>query len=366
MRSHLEEIAMKKITTFRRATMGAAVAAALAAAPGAHALEAAVSGHVNRLITQVDDGVDSDLFHADNINSQTRFRFTGIHEVSPGLKAGIVWEMGFTSNPSNSISFTNRTVAATLNERHVDAFLQGGWGKLSMGQGDGAANGGMEVDLSGTTVIQYSGVADIGGGFAFRNGTAFGPTIASTIDNLDFESRYDRVRYDTPKFGPVSLAASYGVKGNNNVGEAALWFSGDAGSAGRIAGALGYSNEELPGVAGNEQIFGGSVSWLLPAGFNLTVGYGNSEDDTPGRSKKKFSYAKAGYKGTMHAVSVDFGKGEDIGANGDEADVVGIGYVYTPQKWIELYAGVKRHSLDRPGLSLDDVSFVTAGTRIKF
>ncbi len=349
-----------------RTVIAASIAAALwAAAAPAHALEAKISGHLNRMVMSVDDGVESELFHADNVNSQTRLRFTGAHDVAPGLKAGILWEVGYTSNPSSAISFANRSVAATFNERHVDLFLTGNWGKLSMGQGDGAANGGMEVDLSGTAVIQYSGIADIGGNFAFRNGTAFGPTIASTIDNLDFESRYDRLRYDTPRFGPVSVAVSYGTKGNNNVTEVAAWLGTDL-LGGKLAGALGWSREQQGGLAGNEDTIGASASWLAPSGINITLGYANSENDNPLVPKRKFSYGKIGYKAALHAVAIDYGRGEDFGLAGSDSDVFGLGYVYTPQKWVELYAGAKRHSLDRPGSSFDDITFVMAGTRIKF
>ncbi len=345
--------------------LAAATLSLAAGSAGAQGFEAKISGHLNRMIMQVDDGTDSELFHADNVNSQTRLRFTGTKEVQPGLTAGINWEVGYTSNPSNALSMTNRSVAATFNERHVDVFLSGGWGRLSMGQGDGAANGAMEVDLSGTAVVQYSGIADIGGGFAFRNGAAFGPTIAQTIDNLDFESRYERLRYDTPKFGPLSVAASYGTKGNNNVYELAGWLAGETG-IGKVAAGLGWSREKIGGAAGDEDIFGGSASWLHGSGLNLTLGFASSEDDTPGRATRNFSYVKVGYASGRHAVALDYGRGEDIGANGDEADVIGIGYVYTPQKWIELYAGVKQHSLDRPGTGFDDISFAMAGTRIKF
>ncbi len=343
----------------------AAAAMLLAAATGAHAFEAKISGQVNRLMTQVDDGTDSKLFHADNVNSQTRFRFTGEQEVQPGLKAGINWEVGYTSNPSSGISFTTRSVDATFNERHADLYLTGNWGKVSLGQGDGAANGGMEVDLSGTTVIHYSGITDIGGNFAFRENGAFGPTIASTIGNLDFESRYDRIRYDSPNLGPVKLSGSFGTKGNNEVYELAAW-GASAFAGGKVAGALGWSRERKGGLAGNEDALGASVSWLAPYGLNLTLAGGTSEDDNPAVSKKKFAYAKVGYIVGKHAVSVDYGRGDDFAVAGDQADTFGLGYVYTPQKWLELYAGVKQHQLDRPGSSFDNVSFVTVGSRLKF
>lgn len=230
---------MKRTQIHDQALRVSAIAAALfASTTVVHAFEAKVSGHVNRVLIQADDGTDSRLFHADNVNSQTRFRFAGAQEFEGGMKAGINWEVGYTSNPSSGISFATRSVDATFNERHAEPFLLGDWGKVSFGQGDGAANGGMEVDLSRTVVINYSGITDIGGNFAFRLPSgAFGPTIASTIANLDFESRYDRIRYDSPKLGPVTLSGSFGTKGNNDVYELAAWVASEF-AGGKVAGAL--------------------------------------------------------------------------------------------------------------------------------
>lgn len=349
----------------RRLRLAVTGIALCAVAATSQAFEYKLSGQVNRLLTQVDDGTQNRLFHADNVNSQTRFRFTGSQEVMPGLTAGINWEVGYTSNPSSGINMSTRSVDATFNERHTEAYLLGSWGKVSFGQGDGAANGGMEVDLSGTSVINYSSSTDIGGNFAFRQGTAFGPTIASTIGNLDFESRYDRVRYDSPKFGPVALSGSFGTKGNNDVYELAAWADTPL-AGGKLAGALGWSREAKGGTSGNEDTVGGSLSWLAANGFNVTVAAGQSEDDNPAVAKKKYGYGKLGYINGKHAVSVDYGRGEDFAVAGDEADSFGVGYVYAAQKWIEFYAGAKQHKLDRAGSNFDNITFVTVGTRLKF
>lgn len=349
----------------RHLRVAAAAIALGAVATASQALEYKLSGQINRLLTQVDDGTQSHLFHADNVNSQTRFRFTGSHEVMPGLTAGINWEVGYTSNPSSGISMTTRSVDATFNERHAEAYLLGGWGKVSFGQGDGAANGGMEVDLSGTSVINYSSSTDIGGNFAFRQGAAFGPTIASTIGNLDFESRYDRVRYDSPALGPLTFSGSVGTKGNNDVYELAARADTPL-AGGKLAAALGWSREKKSGVAGNEDTVGGSVSWLAANGFNATLAVGQSEDDNPAQPKKKYGYGKLGYITGKHAVSIDYGRGEDFAVAGDEADSFGVGYVYSAAKWIEFYGGAKQHKLDRAGSNFDNVTFVTVGTRLKF
>jgi predicted porin len=344
--------------------MTLAVAAA-GAAVDAQAFEYTLSGQVNRLLTSVDDGTQSRLFQADNVNSQTRFRFTGAHQFAPGLKAGINWEVGYTSNPSSAISMSARSVDATFNERHAEAYLLTDYGKVSLGQGDGAANGGMEIDLSGTSVISYSSVTDIGGKFAFRNGAGFGPTIDSTIGNLDFESRYDRVRYDSPKFGPLSASVSYGNKGNSDVYEASSWLGTNLGGH-RLAAALGFSREQKGGNAGNEDTAGGSASLLLSNGLNFTVGAATSRDDGPAALRKKFGYAKVGYTIGRHSLTVDYGRGEDFALDGDRSESYGLGYVFAPEKWLDLYAGIKQHKLDRAAEHFDKVSFATAGMRLKF
>lgn len=356
----------------KRAVALAAGAALMALGTSAAALETKISGQVNRALMAVDDGVKSDSFFVDNDNSSTRIRFTGAADASPGLKAGVLFEVEFQGNDSNLVNMPGSptgpgrsTGSPTFGERHTAVFLEGGWGRATLGQTDGAANGAVEVDLSGTSVAHYAGNTDIAGGFHFRdNAGAFtAATIAGTSSQQDFESRYDLVRYDTPLFGGFKLAGSFGTKADSDVKELALWYSGNLGAAGRLAGALGFSQRGV--AAGDDEIVGGSISWLHASGFNATLGLTDRDDPTAGRDKQ-FSYLKLGYKLGKHAFSVDFGRGEDQAAAGDEADFFGIGYVYTPVAWAELYALVKQHQLDRTGASLQDINVAMLGTRLKF
>jgi hypothetical protein len=52
----------------------------------------------------VDVGVKRDTFFADNDNSSTRFRFTGSADVSPGLKAGVLWVVEYQGNDSDLVN----------------------------------------------------------------------------------------------------------------------------------------------------------------------------------------------------------------------------------------------------------------------
>jgi hypothetical protein len=254
----------------------AAALAACAASAQAQGIEVKLSGQVNRGVMFVDDGLQSEAFHVDNDNSSTRFRFQGTGEVTPGLKAGLIFEVEYQSSPSNLVTFADRDGASpTLDERYMDLFFEGRYGKLSMGQGDGAANGGVEVDLSGTSVAHYADISATGGAFAFRTAAGgSGPTMGSVLSQQDFESRYDRLRYDTPLFGGARLALSTGAKDSRDVQEAALWYAADFARAGKLAAALGGSLEDptLVGAVDDETV-GGSVSWLAPGGFNLPYGH---------------------------------------------------------------------------------------------
>ena len=338
---------------------GAAVLAANAQAQG---IDLKLSGQVNRALMHVDDGAEKEWFNVDNGNSSTRFRFNAEGDASPGLKAGILFEVEYKSNPSGSVTFADRDfVSPTLDERHMDVFVRGGFGTLRLGQGDGAANGASEVDLSGTTVAHYAGTTDIGGAFQYRTaGVLSGVSITNTISNQDFESRYDRLHYQSPSFGGFMAEVSLGHKATDIV-EFALRYSGKIGGLGTLAGALGYSNADA--AVTDTKTTGGSISWLHDSGLNLT--FAHTSRDLAGLTGK-FSYLKAGYKFGQHAVSIDYGMGDDQAAAGDEAKVYGIGYVFTPLAWAEIFALYKLHSLDRAGVSLEDISFLMVGSRIKF
>lgn len=347
-----------------------AAAAALAALAGpapaqspSQGIELRLSGQINRALMHVDDGADDEWFNVDNGNSSTRFRFNAEGPVAPGLKAGILFEVEYKSNPSSDVTFAQRSVSPSLNERHMDIFLTGGFGTLRLGQGDGAANGASEVDLSGTAVAHYAAAPDIGGAFEYRTGGALsGTSINASISNQDFESRYDRVLYQTPSFSGFRAEVSWGHK-QTDIVEAALRYSGKLGALGTLAAALGYSSEDASAGGTDDKVLGGSISWLHPTGFNLT--YAHTARDLPGR-EGKFNYFKVGYQTGKHAMSVDYGMGDDQAASGDEAKVYGVAYVFTPVAWAEAFGLYKVHSLDRPGVSLEDIKFFMLGSRVKF
>ena len=134
--------------------LSVAIAGAMALPTAAQAVKYKLSGQVNRAVVFMDDGVDSDVRHMDNTASGTRFRLRGSEDLGSGMKAGFYWELQTQSNPSggqgtNAQSDGNQN---TNNLRQANVWFSGNWGKLTIGQTDGAANGGSESDLSGMAI----------------------------------------------------------------------------------------------------------------------------------------------------------------------------------------------------------------------
>ena len=368
----------------RKTQVAAAVGAALFVAGTTVYAQTAptvqVYGQVSRALLHADDGEQNKWFHVDNEASGTRFGITGTGQALPGLRFGFRIELDLQSNESQLVnfgaagpvtSFSGAASGAGFNERHMDAWVEGGWGRVNIGQGDGAANGASESDLSGTGMTNGIGVADLGGGFQYRAGTALsGVTVGQSINQQDFESRYDRLMYVSPTFGGFRGQVSWGQNANVDIKEIGVFYGAKMGGLGELAASLGWSEQGAVTVGGTkDETMGGSISWLHGSGFNLTYSYTNRDNPAVAGAAVRdstFNYFKVGFKRGQHAIAIDYAMGDDFVAVGDEAKMYGIGYVWSPVRWLELYAGYKIHEMDRTAVSLEDVKFATLGTRVRF
>ncbi|MGD8993085.1 MAG: porin, partial [Desulfobacterales bacterium] len=244
-----------------------------------------------------------------------------------------------------------------------------------LGQGDTASNSTSEVDLSGTTVVMYSSISDLAGGFTFRDknnnvildsGNNF-TFIGNVFSNFDGFSRRDRIRYDTPKFGPVFFSASYM---NGQSYDVAGRFAYEWEGFGKLAAAASW----LPAETQRDSFrqYSGSISFLHNSGFNLTFSgahryNADNRDDDPWNA-----FGKVGYKMDKWAFGVDYTYSENIDLDDDEAQSIGVGAVWTPWQSVEIYGAYRWHDLDRDNQnalnsgSPQDIHAVMIGSRVKF
>ena len=342
--------------------------------PAAQAVDFKISGQINRAVLWGDNGNNDDLKFVDNDNSSTRFRFTGANDFNEVWKAGITWEVEMQSNASNStdidIGENGDSSDVDFNERKIEFYVQHkSFGKLYMGQGDTASNGTSEVDLSGTTVVNYSSIEDMAGGFTFRDGNDnIITSIGSAFSNFDGFSRRDRVRYDTPKFGPVFFSAS---AMNGQTWDLAGRLAYEWQDVGKLAAAGHYTAADTNRDPYKQ--WSASASWLFDFGLNFTASYG-ARNDQSGRDEDPYNlYGKVGWKFDKWAFSADYTYSEHVGADDDEAQSFGAAAVWNIWESVEFYGSYRWHDLDRDILERDEgvgnannIHAVMVGGRVKF
>ncbi len=357
---------MKKFSRLGTFTLTLAFAILLIL-PAAQAVDFKISGQINRAILGGDNGNDSDVKFVDNDNSSTRFRFTGSNDFDEVWKVGIVWEVQMESNSSADdgidIGQNGDVGGASFTERKIEFYVDHKkLGKISLGQGDTASNSTAEVDLSGTDVVNYSSIADMAGGFSFRdnddNVVAF---IGDVFSNYDGVGRRDRIRYDSPTFAGFFASGSYM---NGQTWDVALRSAHEWQGFGKLAAAIGY----VPGDNQRDPYkqFDGSISFLHNSGLNLTFSHGMRDFDGGGRDDAKNYYGKLGYQIGKWALSVDYTYSENVAQDDDEAKSVGAAAVWNVWDSVQFYGSYRWHELDRDNVSTDDVNAVMIGGRVKF
>ena len=320
----------------------------------AQAVEVSLSGQVNRVIMNIDNGVDSGVVHADNSVSGTRWRLKGDGELDNGMTAGLVYENQLQSNPSHEISSDsldtdgdsgNVGLGDLFTNRLANVWLKGNFGKVAIGLNSGGADGSSEVDDSGTTVIQYVGSSgDLLGSMNYGNTDIIVYDVRTNFDGL---SRYDNIRYDAG-IQNVDLAISLG---NGSRISASARYSTDNF---RIMLGAWDQNDGGVGLAGTAV----SASWVADNGFNLTGAYGTDNEE----GNPKNFYAKVGYIMGNHAFGIDWGETKNLGPG--DANSYSIAWVGSMMQGIELYASYRVESLDVPGA--DNIDALASGMRVKF
>jgi len=352
--------------------LAVAISSALAAPMAAQAIEASVSGHVNRALMFVDDGQASDWGNVDSNASQSRLRVTGSGDLGMGgmkVGAAIEWAMGSNGSSAFDMKGANgngggNDSAFTL--RHSRMWFSGGFGKVTMGHGSGAYDGvSYYADQAGSASLAgiINGGASFGGGIFFR--TAAGGTSATQRVGNNFSTlggtRYDNIRYDSPKIGPLSVAIDMGD--DQRWGIAARMTSKFSGAS--VKAAIGYMDSE--NTRGDER-WGFTGSVLFSQGTNINVAYAEQET-TAGADSDTF-YVKLGHRWgpeMVNSVAIDYQQVDDLTAAGSEATSWGIGFGHDiPGPGVNLYAGYKNWDLDQPGANFDDIDGFNMGARVKF
>jgi hypothetical protein len=346
-------------------------------------------GQVNMGVLSYDDGIDQKTYGPiDNDNSTTRvglrynqsfgaWRFENVNEVR------------YAPFSTDNISVAHRSPNWDFdkhNIRKIDFTLaHGRFGKFWAGQGSMATDGIYEMDLSGTTVISNSNVAESASAQIIRlsdrslpfTESLSGITIGDTFNNYDGPRRM-RFRYDTPAFNGFVAAVAVrrnllsddaGVR-DENIFDASLTYGGSFDTVELTAGA-GYYWEE----SGTSN-WGGSVSALhTPSGINGAISIGGQDADGGTGS---YLYGKLGLVRELvdwgaTAAAIDYYHGEDIlldrdaGITGSTSKSLGVSLVQNIDSAnTELWLTWRGYDYADNADSYEDSQAIFGGARFRF
>ncbi len=341
---------------------------------------AKISGQVNMAGMISDDGHSSNLYFVTNSISNNRLRLETKVQNTPDFSIGSMIELGFKVNPGSNVSQVNKSGTNSTDYRRVEImFNSKKLGKVSLGKGSTASDSSAQADLSGTDVVSYSKVDDNGSGIFFRNaqetkGMPFtgNPTVGDVYNNLDGQSRQNRVRYDTPTFHGFTFATSYMA---NYVYDFALSYLNTF-SWVKLKAAIAYVSahstiSSSTGTLKGNQI-DGSISALFNCGFNITYAAGKFRTGTNNRQNPYFHFVKLGYLAALNhlgktAFSINYNFSRHFNANTDKGESYGAAVVQNLTHYnTELYVSWQKFILDRINSHYNAVNLFMMGARYKF
>ena len=337
---------------------------------GQERVKLAISGHVHRAINLADDGDETEIYQVDPTAANSRFRFVGSAEVTDDIVLGTTIEIAVAPNSSVRVSQDNEDAGDVFDQRITElTFDSRRFGKLSVGKGPTARAGTAQVDLSGTSVVLYSGTQHPVDGLKFRqkDGVLTDVKITNAFNNFDGFNRDTRIQYDSPNFAGFSFGTSYAA---DQSPEAALRWAAEIGDIkAAAAGSIWDPNKD-------DVDYGLTTSGSIlheGTGLNLTLAGSMEKTDSGAGGDRSQLYLKAGW-----IVNIfDFGSShfgvhgaltDNMPTPGDEGWTVGVGYVQRLEDFgTELYTKFSVYDLDRDNdPSVDQILALTFGSRIKF
>jgi hypothetical protein len=335
-----------------------------------------IAGQINQAFNAAGDGDNVKGYFVDNDTSNTRLRFAGVGTFAEGPEVGTTLEIALSPNPSSDVSQNNEIAGDFFQVRRAELFvIDRRYGRLMFGRGSAAADDTAEYSLSLVSgPIMYSGVSDIVGGLQFTDGDGLtGVQVNDVFSNFD-GNRQNRIRYDTPMFGPVQFGVSVGADQRYDF---ALTFGGDYGhwtgiELGEDFVTLGAVSIYDPNQSGVDYRTAGSWSLLHnPSGVSVSVSAGadiGAEGDTPYNLYGQLAWDTELLPLGATGFGVDYTWSENITGFTNEGQSVGLAAVQLLENYgIELYSQFRWYSVDREfGPSLADIFVGTLGSRVRF
>ncbi len=337
-----------------------------------------MSGQIARSLVYQDNGKESELFNTDGVDTSTRLRWIASGEMTESITVGGIVEMNMpTSNNGYTLAAPNAggdttTSGASWGMRKTEiTFKHKAAGKLSIGQGSAAGDGASTQSLGSWGPSMAANGEGGKGASLLNNGTTDALTTVSAGDaNASYDpGRIDRIRYDTPSFGGLSLAVSYG--GGTQQSGVGASYSGKFGGI-QVSAAAFYQASDGAGASGVEDTKGGSIAVKHDSGISAHLGY-SAESKVGSTIEGKEIHGGIGYAAALTNLgttgfAVNYSQSEDTNTEGDEGTILGIAVNQNISAvGTDLFLAYSVTSYeDTIATNYDDFSAIMAGTRLNF
>jgi predicted porin len=359
-----------------------AVAAPVATSPatagainaGQDKMSVSISGQVNKEILYHDDGQQGQTAIVDNAASNTRWRIVAKGNITESVSVESRLETSLSSSPSSAATTANKSRGTgqnnfTIRVAHIK-FTHKSMGSVTLGQSWEATDGIQFQDQDGAWLVAEA-FSDHTASGVMRNTAGATTGTTATWSSID-GGRDDEIRYDSPTFGGLRIAASYT---NGDEAHVAAFYGGSFGgisvgaAIGVITGSDDVTNDSLAGSIGLAHDSG--VSVLLVAGevdFD-GGGTGSAANTRPDGSN---IYGKIAYDTSLNdlggtSFAIGYGETSDLAANGTDIEMLNFGVAQSVSAiGATMYAGATRITADTTSTNFDDYWAAYVGARVKF
>ena len=344
-----------------------------------------VTGQFSTEMHMVDDGFSTRVRHQDANYSSSRFRFLADSKVNANLKVRGVAEIAMNdarNAPSNArATFNSGRSGNDLQTRKTEViFTHNQMGRVYIGAGSAGADGVMNINTHGvySSLPGFMGLIASSHQFKEDKDTLSGASVGGQFADLDFNSRQQRVRYDTPAVGGFMLTMSHS---DRQTVEAAIRFSGKMFDS-KVKAGIGTAQMSGEGEAFDE-MYGAQVSMAHKSGLGFTMGCGfqkraakvtssagiqETDNDrsgchTQGHLKRKFNSLGAS------TIVVEYDRKANMQSHGDVATGVGVNFHQKiDAAALEVWVKYSNYDLEREvgSASVEDIDIISLGTRMKF
>jgi predicted porin len=337
--------------------------------PAPEKVKLSISGLVNRAVSVIDDGDETDVYYIDNDNVESRVNFVGTAKIDDDLTLGSRIELTIAPNKASAVNQNDQESGDTFEQRWAEVSLDSKrFGKVSLGRGFTASFGIASSDLSGTTNIATSTIVDLAGGMLFRqesNDELTDLEVNFAFSDFNGLSRKNRLRYDSPSFYGAHFAVSAVSDDRQDAG--LYWAAKGYGFKYKASGGLADPNEENVDLQ-----YAGSASVLHEGtGLNLSLATGSQERDNQSDATNFFTkvgWMTRPFSFGATAFSIDHTTTRNFPTEDDEGHSYALAATQQFDKYgAELYAIYRNYSLDRDvEPEVQDIDVFSLGALVKF